>query len=258
MSPIVQQTYYIVLPPPREPFAGPLRPLARLLDEPEDAVKARLAQPVCQFLKRFAKKPNAEGLAGQLHALGLETFLLSDGDVQGHLFLWAESANQGAGGFAMVDFGGQPLYCPFTDVMAVTTGMCVKADGTLTQLIDIHRRSTPITPRIDASLFDFSKTLNRTDANARMFLEHLNIVTDLVFDSRFDGVYNLVEKQARALASRPSLYEPPADRLAVAYEPEALATFNVYSLLERGRRAMIEEKEHGRLGPMSGPPSATL
>lgn len=233
-----QQTYYIVLLPASGEEPSNLRPLSRLLEESESAVAQRLRCPAYQVLRRYAKKGNAESFHGQLHALGVESLVLSDTQVAGHLFLWASTANQGQGGMAFKDFGGQPLYCPFDDIIAVCVAKVLRRDDTTTMLIDLHRRSTPITPRLDAALFDFEQVMTRSGADADLFLEELQDRLPLIeFDAGFaDAAEALEPAVTRGLAKLPGEFAPPHDRLAAPYDSLCLKLFDVYSFLQRERR----------------------
>src|SRR5690606_11006961 len=121
-------TYYEVTPP-MNGAEGPLRPLTRLLGEDEPTVSERLKCPTYQVLRRYAQKGNAESFQSQLHARGLESIVISDTHISGHLFVWAASANQGQGGMAINDFDQKPLYCPFDDLITVCIGTVKKKDG---------------------------------------------------------------------------------------------------------------------------------
>ncbi|MEQ8821370.1 MAG: hypothetical protein RLY93_14100 [Sumerlaeia bacterium] len=238
-----QQTYYIVLPPQAEEFTGPMRPLSRLIEKDEAELAAILASRTYHVIRRFAKKPNAEGLHSQLHALGVESFIVSDTELNGALIIWAESANYGAGGMAVKDFGGQPLYCPFEDLICVTVGTVGREDGTTTQLLDFHRRSTPITPRIDVALFDFASFLSTDEATADDLCEELEAVSGATIDRTFDALPEDTAHCAQAVATYPSNYPPPDERLPAPYDHKDARAFDVYGFIKRAHLLTQAAKE---------------
>lgn len=235
MTQAPQVTFYVVIPPTPEDAVSAIRPLARLLQEEEPEARKRLGYPTFQVLRRYAKRANAEGFASQLSALGVDGFVISDTQIGGHLFLWAETANQGAGGIAFRDFSGQPLYCPFEDILSVCVGAVRREDGTETLLIDLHRRSTPITPRLDIAYFDFPALTGAAGADAYGFLELLkgkagSIEIDLGFQ---DAAQHLVPALRKGLATLPGEFPPSQDKLPVDYDVKSLKLFGVYSYLTR-------------------------
>ncbi|MBI5154682.1 hypothetical protein HZA57_05540, partial [Candidatus Poribacteria bacterium] len=114
-------------------------------------------------------------------------------------------------------------------------------DGSKTRLIDLHRKSTPITPRVDASLFNFEKTLNRQGATMEKFLEEISVVASVEFDPAFDSMESHMEAVVRGLASMPGEYPPPLQRLKAAYSRESVKRFNAYSFLARARKVSAAE-----------------
>ncbi len=229
-----QQTFYVVLPAQPPEAADRARQISRLVKKEEDEIRKRLKVPTYQLFRRYARRDNAEGFRNQLHALGVDSFVISDTQVSGHLFLWGKQANRGSGGMAFQDFGDQPLYCPFDDILLVCSGTVKLEDGSTTRLIDLHRKSTPITPRIDARLFDFSVMLAKKGADVDAFYDVLRQEIPIDFDAEFDQVRShlnpVVEK---GLASFPGEFSPPANSLKLWYDHYDLRLFDVYSFLLR-------------------------
>lgn len=231
-----QQTYYTVLPPQPPDVGGAIRPISRLLQMEEDAARELLASRQFHVLRRFAKKPNAEGLVGQLNALGVSSFVVSDGGIRGHLYVWCRSANRGAGGMAFQDFDGKPFYQPFDDLLAVTIVTVPRADGTIATCIDLHRKTTPITPRLDASMFDFARLANRQGAGIAEFLADLEQVAELKVDQSFDAARDRLRPLIEDFATAPSMFAPDSSTLPSPYDPRGLRLANVYSFLTRAAR----------------------
>lgn len=237
------QTFYVVVPPlPADFTTPPMRPVSRLLQEDEETVAKRLATGTFHLLKRFAKRDNAEGLRNQLHALGLETYVISDQQVHGHLFIWAESANQGAGGMAIKDFGGQPLYCPYEDLLGICTGEVELEGGGKTVIIDLHRKSAAITPRIDGATFEFAATLGQSGVGPREFLDEVEAASGAHIDRHYGRVAEAMTRVVKGLATLPSEYMPPDEKLPVPYVREDLRRFNAFSFLLREWRAIEAAK----------------
>jgi len=134
---------------------------------------------------------------------------------------------------AFKDFGGQPLYCPFDDVLMISIGEIQREDGQRTLLVDFIRRSTPITPRIDSGLFDFGRTLDRPGANVEDLFSEIQMLIDVPFDRRFQDVIEHLESVYKGFASHPSEYPPK--KLPSPYVKFPLRNFNLYSLLMRER-----------------------
>ncbi len=236
MSSQPQQTFYVVLPPQPDDAPAFARQISRLMQRDEADVKKRLALPTYQVLLRYARRDNAEGFCNQLNAFGIRSFFVSDTSIAGSLFIWMQQANKGAGGLAFQDFTGQPLYCPFDDIVAILTSRVRRNDGTETTLIDLHRKSTPITPRIDADLFDFaSVTGGANDADA--FIQAIYDPATVELNSDLEEHGDLFAPVARqALATFPGRFEPPADRLRSEYEPDALRLADCFSFVAREDR----------------------
>ncbi|MCB2156667.1 hypothetical protein KQI84_17460 [bacterium] len=241
----VQQTFYVVLPHQPPDVGGSVRPISRLVKEEEEQIRQRLLIPTFQIFRRYANRSNAEGFRNQLHALGVETFIVSDTELKGHLFLWAKRADQGAGGLAIRDFSDQPLYCPFEDLRAITIGTVQREDGSKVQVIDLQRKSTPITPRIDTSLFDFGAMMNRQDAGVEQFLEVIETAADIKVDRDFDAIADHMPQVREALASHPGEFPPAADAIEVAYDRPYMKSYNLYSFLYRARLIKMDELQAG-------------
>jgi len=236
MTSTPQQTFYIVLPSQSPDASAYARQVSRLMQKEEAEVRAKLQHPTWQVLRRYARRDNAEGFRNQLKAFGIDNLVLSDTQIAGALFLWTARANKGAGGLAFRDFGDQPLYCPFDDIVALCTGTIRRVDGSTTTLIDLHRKSTPITPRIDAALFDFAGAIGgRNDHKA--FVAALYDPARTELDSGFDAAApNMAEVVERGLATFPGELPPPPSHLKTDYDPRSLRLFDCYSLFSRELR----------------------
>lgn len=235
-----QQTYYVVLPRQSEEVLSRARPISRLLRKEEHETARLLRHPTFQVVLRFAKRPNAEGFRNQFHALGGESFIVSDHDIASALFLYAATANQGQGGLAFVDFTDQPLFCPFGDILAVCAGPVLRRDGTETLLIDLHRRSTPITPRLDTAHFDFGALTGTPGDDAYAWLDSLrDKLQDVDFDLDFAEVVEAIAPAVqRGLARFPGEVQPPPEKLQSPYEKASVRMFSVYSFFSRLRRVV--------------------
>lgn len=235
MTETPRNTYYIIMPATRAEDVSAMRPIARLLQEDEEATRKRFGSPTFQVLKRFAKRANAEGLCSQLNALGIRAYCVSDTQIGGHLFLWAKTANQGAGGMAFRDFGDQPLYCPFDDILSICVGPVQREDNSETLIVDLHRRSTPITPRIDTAFFDFAAVTGQQAADVFGFLEILRgKVGQIQIDLQYNDVReHLTPALRNGLATLPGEFGPPDEAMPASYQTRSLKLFGVYSFLMR-------------------------
>jgi len=226
-----RETFYVALPPqPPEPQAAP-RPVARLLGEEDDAALRRLTRPAFQLLRRFARRDNAEGLRNQLHALGVEAFIVSDAEARRRLFLWTADASVGAGGVAVRDFSGQPLFTPYENLASVALGVADLVDGSQTTLVDIHLRTGDVTPRIDTRVFDFTRTMKHEDADLEDLLEELDAAAGVVIDRRYDAARPLAAELPQGLATLPGRFPPPAEKLEAPYDEASLRMFDAWSFL---------------------------
>ncbi|MCC6545682.1 hypothetical protein IT570_00830 [Candidatus Sumerlaeota bacterium] len=226
-----QVTYYIVIPPQRPDTGDSLRPLSRLLKLDEETVRRKLLTTTFEVLQRYAKKANAEGLQGQLRAFGITSLLVSDQDVRSHLMLSAAAANRGAGGIAFRDFNDKPLYCPFEDIGGIALLPVQCEDGKSALLIDIHRRSTNITPRLDAALFSFETLIAKPGATVEDFLVELEAHAKVSVDRRFQDSCAHLEEVARDFASVPGEFTPPPGMILSPYAKRDIRTANIYSFL---------------------------
>ncbi|MCC5875719.1 MAG: hypothetical protein JJU11_05830 [Candidatus Sumerlaeia bacterium] len=224
-------TYYIVLLPQHGDTMPSLHPLSRLLQIEEDKLKALLELETYDVVSRFAKKANAQGLQSQLTALGVSSILISDQDIRGHMILSAASANVGAGGLAFRDFEDKPLFCPFDDIVGIVMMVVGCNDGTETTLVDIHRRSTNITLRLDRNLFDFSRMLNREGAGLEDFLDHLVEKTGAGLDAIFEIHRDQLVAKSRDFATRPIDLAPPLNKIEAPYKKEHQVAANLYTLV---------------------------
>lgn len=235
MSSAPAQTYYVVMPQQPPDIGASIRPISRLLQEEEEAVRQRLVVRGFQVLRRFAKKSNAEGLRGQLDALGITTFIVSDLAIKAHLFMWCKSARRGGGGMALADFAGAPFYCPYPDIVSVSILPVRREDGTTTTFIDLHRKSAPITPRLDAAMFNFPEMLVRADATMDHFLDDLEANTNLVIERQFEENRDRMQVVVDDIAERPSEFAPTKDALVSPYDRKDLLCASIYSFLTRAR-----------------------
>lgn len=234
-------TYYVVLFQQPPDTGAAIRPIARLLQEEEDAVRAKLLTRTAQVLARFAKKPNAEGLRSQLHAFGIETYIVSDQDIRGHLIVSAATASKGAGGIAFRDFDSKPLYTPFEDIIGVARMDVRRKDGSTATLIDLHRRSTSITPRLDATLFDFPSLLGVPGAGIADFLRELESRASLTVDNTFTAHRDDVLAMVQDFGSRPAEFAPAPEKLPAPYASADLLGASIWSFLLYTRtRGQIE------------------
>jgi len=244
MSKKPQQTYYVILCPPDPDTPDRARQIARIMQRDEEQVRQTLQSPTYQVLARYAKKPNAEGFQSQLYALGYNSLVVSDNDIKSHLFMWAMTANKGQGGMAVVDYSEQPLFTPFDDILIVVAGVVKRADESETLMIDLVRKSTPITPRLDTDLFDFEEMLGKEGADAYALLEELKSGTSLELDLSFNEIQEaLVPAVAKGLASHPGMFAPPLDKIGTQYDSTSLKLFNVYSFFTREQVTMELQKK---------------
>lgn len=232
-----QMTYYLVLGKQPPDVGGAMRPLAKLLQVTEDEVRQKLLTATFEVAARFARKANAEGMRGQLHALGIESFIVSDQDIRGHLILYAANASRGAGGVAFRDFSDKPLFCPFDDVGNIIVLEVPTQSGGTATLIDLHRRSTNITPRLDTALFDFSQVMQREGATHEDFLKEIGERTGAPIDRRYTQHREHLAAIAKDFASFPSQFEPPPAMLVAPYTRADLRGANIYSFLMHNRQA---------------------
>lgn len=224
-------TYYVILFQPPPDCGSSIRPIARLLKDEEENVRKKLLTKTFEVLARFAKKANAEGMQNQLHALGVETIIVSDQDLRGHLFVGASSASKGAGGIAFRDFDDKPLYTPFEDIAGVTMLEVQCQDGSIATILDLYRKSTSITPRIDAAHFDFPSLLDQPGAGIEEFLTELESHTKV----ETDRTYGLHEQEildaSVDFGSKPALFAPPDSALKSPYEKDAIKAASIWSFL---------------------------
>jgi len=231
MSTAPAVTYYVVLKKQRPDVGSAVRPISRLLQEDEEVVRAKLLTPCFEVLRRFAKRSNADGLKGQLNSLGVETFIVSDQEIRGHLIIYAATASSGGGGMALRDFGDKPLYCPHDDIAEIAVLNVDTEDGKQTTLIDLVRKSTTITPRLDSSLFDFPQMLSSPGAGVEQFLKHLEAKTSLPVNRLFATHRDNLVALSRDFATSPSQVEPPPAMQVSPYDQRQLRAANLYSFL---------------------------
>lgn len=222
-------TYYLILLPQDPDAIGPIRPLSKLLQLDEEKVEELMRTDTYEVVARFARKPNAEGMKNQLFALGIETVLVSDQDIRGHLFVSAASASKGAGGIAFRDFDDKPLYTPFEDIAGIGLLDIPRKDNTQATVLDLYRKSTNITPRIDVALFDFPSMFSNDSATFENLVREIEdrclITTDRTFGEKSAKLIEL----AKNFGSRPVVFEPPADRLSSPYDTRSLIGSSLWS-----------------------------
>lgn len=224
-------TYYVVLLPQETETPPSLRPLTRLLEMEEERIRGLLETETYEVIARFAKRANGQGLQSQLTALGVRSLLISDQDIRGHLILSVATANMGAGGLAFRDFDDKPIFCPFDDVVGVLMMAANYEGGEETTLVDIHRRSTNITLRLDRTLFDFAQVMNVPGAGLEEFLTHLVEKTEASLDAIFEANRDQLTRAARDFASRPIDLAPPPDKVPAPCLRDHLVAANLYSFV---------------------------
>lgn len=230
MSHRPQITYYVIIGKQPADVGSAVRPISRLVDEEEEQIRQKLLTPSFEVLRRFAKKANAEGLRNQLHALGVESLLISDQEIRSHLILFAASASKGSGGLAFRDFADQPLYCPWEDITSVLVLDLETESGGSATFIDLIRQSTRITPRLDTALFDFA-TLSEGGDQAE-FLTMVAEKSGASIDRQFGQHALHMKNLAKDFGTLPGMFEPPEEVLPSKYSKEFLRAANVYSFLK--------------------------
>jgi hypothetical protein len=233
-----QITYYVVIPPLPGLDSPPLRPISKLVQIEEDMVAKKLRTGTFEVMGRFARAANAEGLVNQLKALGVDSFVVSDQDIRGHLIISVAGANRGGGGMALMDFNAKPLFCPYDDLAGICVLEIYCEGGGQSTLIDLHRKSANITPRMDVSLFDFPKMLGSPGATYEDFLLDLVNRTDLRLDRHFATNYQDVIQATANFGSRPTVFTPPAEKLASPYDKHSHDAASLYSFV----RQLIEKR----------------
>lgn len=233
MAPAV--TYYVVLPKQSPGVGSALRPVSRLLQEEEDVVRGRLLVQTFVVLRRFAKKANAEGMLNQLNALGLEAFLVSDNALRSHLILYAATASKGTGGMAFRDFADKPLFCPFPDVVRVLRMDLPTESGGSTVVIDLLRRNSNVTPRIDTALFDIPQMLGLERAGPDELLAAIGEATGVAVDDSFNHHRAEAEALAQDFGALPAEFSPPEAMLVEPYIPAVARAANLFSFLAQAQ-----------------------
>ena len=224
-------TYYVVLFQLPPDTGSAIRPISRLLQEDEEKVREKLLTHTFEVLSRYARKPNAEGLKNQLHALGIDTTIVSDQDLRGHLIVSASTANKGQGGIAFRDFDEKPLYVDYKDIAGAAMMEVPREDGSTTTLIDLHRFSTSITPRVDVALFDFPTLMGNPEAGLEDFLKELEIRSEIKVDRRFNQHREAILRASKDFGSKPVEFAPTKDRLAAPYDKEIILGADIWSFL---------------------------
>jgi hypothetical protein len=196
-----------------------------------EAVAQKLRTPIYEVIARFARSANAQGLVQQLTALGVNCFMISDQEIRGHLIVAMKTANRGAGGVAFRDFDDKPLFCPWEDMAGICVLEVFTENGEQATLIDIHRKSANITPRLDVALFDFPTMLSKPGSTFEDFLVELETKTALRLDRLFAQNYKAAMDASTNFGSRPAFLGPAAAALASPYDRHSLAAANLYSLV---------------------------
>ncbi len=237
MAPAPQVTYYVIMTKQSPDGGFALRPISRLLKQEEEVVEEMLQTTTYMVVARYAKKANAEGLRGQLHALGVEVLILSDSDIKSHLFMWAKTANSGQGGMAFMDFTEKPLFCPWADIAGVMLMQVKCENGSEATLIDVHRVSTTIVPRLDAAHFDFSALLEQKGATIEDFLAEIESRGKIDVNRQYnDDHREALQKAAKDFASAPGTFQPGDDALTSPYDRRDLLAANLFSLVKAAER----------------------
>jgi hypothetical protein len=234
-----QVTYYVVLPPQPPDLGASIRPISKLLREDEETTRQKLLTQTFEVVQRFAKRANAEGLRGQLAAFGVESFVVSDQEIRGHLFIFAATASKGGGGMALRDFADKPLFCPFNDITNIVLLPVMCDDGKEATLIDLHRKSTNITPRLDVALFDFPQMMADEKAGYEEFLHELEAKSGATVDRGFGQHGDKLTEVARDFGSIPGMFEPPPAMLVSTYNKDAIRAANFYSFLTLQRQVTL-------------------
>jgi hypothetical protein len=224
-------TYYVVCFS-QEGDLPPIRPVSRLIQQEEPEVEKKLRTKTYAVLGRFARQANAQGLVQQLTALGVNCFLMSDQEIRGHLIVSMKTANKGQGGIAFRDFEEKPLFCPWDDMQGICVMEIYCERGGQATLIDLHRKSANITPRLDVALFDFPAMLGTPGATFEDFLNELETRTSLRMDRLFSQNYQQVLDAAASFGSRPAVFSPPDAQLGEPYDRHSHAAANLYSLVK--------------------------
>ena len=224
-------TYYVVFLPQAPDSKPSMHPLKRLLQMEQEQLDILFQKETYEVIGRFAQKANAQGLQSQLTALGVRSILLSDQDIRGHMILSVGTANMGEGGLAFKDFEEKPIFCPFADIVGILMMVVRCNDGSETVLVDIHRRSTNITLRLDRNLFDFPKMLNKEGAGLDEFLSRLVEKTGAELDGIFELHREILAKTARDFGSRPIDLPPPPGRISAPYTRDDQVAADLYSLV---------------------------
>jgi len=223
-------TYYVVCTA-QSGDLPPLRPVSRLVQQEEAEVQKKLQTNTYAVLGRFARQANAQGLVQQLTALGVNCFTMSDQEIRGHLIVSMRTANRGQGGIAFRDFEDKPLFCPWDDMQGICVLEIYTERGGMATLIDIHRKSANITPRLDVALFDFAAMLNTPGATFEDFLIELENRTSLRMDRLFAQNYQQVMDAAASFGSRPAVFSPPDATVEAPYDRHSHQAANLYSLV---------------------------
>ncbi|MBI1292344.1 hypothetical protein GC173_14075 [bacterium] len=227
-------TYYVISTTQEDPLP-PLRPVSRLVQQEEPEVEKKLRTKTYAVLGRFARQANAQGLVQQLTALGVNCYMMSDQEIRGHLIVSMKTANRGQGGIAFRDFEDKPLFCPWDDMAGICVLEIFCERGGQATLIDLHRKSANITPRLDVALFDFGTMMGVAGATFEDFLAELENRTSLRMDRRFAQDYQQVVDASASFGSRPAVFSPPEGQLAEPYDRHSHAAANLYSLVRHAQ-----------------------
>jgi len=163
---------YVMLGSQRPDVGDAIRPFCRLTRLGEEEARHLLSSHGPRLFRAYARHGEAEGLAAQIHALGLYAATLTPEDIWEYVFVEVSRLNLGQGGISgFGDPGEAPLYVPFSDIVAIVQGDVSDIAGkgrVLTpdpessktpepdpreRLVDIHCRSVPVAMRIRKSEF---------------------------------------------------------------------------------------------------------
>ncbi len=224
-----QNTYYVIVSQQSAEAKSSLVPISRLIDKEEDICKRYLETQSYAVIRRFAKKANAEGFVGQLHALGVESRMVSDNDLKGHLILYAATANRGQGGLSFRDYSDEAFYCPFEVISGCAVLELGTDGGDSGILIDLYRPNTNITVRLDSSVIDFSQITGVDGDDYTQFLELLEQNTPVSVDKEFGKNKGEMLQCVQDIVTLPSEFTPPPAMSVTTYDKKQLRAANLYS-----------------------------
>jgi len=224
-------TYYVVIFPQNRQVLESVEEIARLLKIDPKESKQKLKTKGFEILSRFAKKANAEGLCHQLKAFGVEAFIVSDHDIRSQMIVAQKTANAGEGGFAFRDFEDKPIFCPYNDVIAITSLSIDSDEGSPINMVDLHLRASNVSPRVYTELFDFAELVDKPNAGTREFFQFLEWKTNIHPDETFEKHRAEILAAVKGFGSNAVLLPPPQDRMKGEPDTVQLKAGNIFSIL---------------------------